>query len=87
MPVIANQMWAIHNLELIKAAVEGAKSVLICGHCNPDGDSMGASRKTRLNLNAPGYKTRGRRELLPANIIFFKVFIISWRIRSGKHDP
>ncbi|NLP02241.1 MAG: bifunctional oligoribonuclease/PAP phosphatase NrnA [Fibrobacter sp.] len=54
MPVIANQMWAIRNLELIKAAIEGAKSVLICGHCNPDGDSMGAILSLGLGLESLG---------------------------------
>ena len=56
MPVIANQMWAIRNLELIKALSRG-KSVLICGHCNLMGIRWG------LYFPGLGLESLGKRDL------------------------
>ncbi len=54
MPIISNQMWAIRNLEMVKEAIEGAVSIVICGHANPDGDSIGAVLSLGLGLKSMG---------------------------------
>ncbi len=50
----ASKVWAVQNLEIIKTCIENARTVLISGHKNPDGDSLGALLSLGLGLESIG---------------------------------
>ncbi|MFP4014146.1 MAG: DHH family phosphoesterase [Chitinispirillaceae bacterium] len=54
MITIASRVWAVQNLELIRGCIESAHSVVISGHKNPDGDSLGAMLSLGLGLESLG---------------------------------
>lgn len=54
MITIASRIWAVQNLELVKGCIGNAHSVVISGHKNPDGDSLGAMLSLGLGLESLG---------------------------------
>ena len=54
MPSITDRILVIRNLEVIRHIIDEAQTIAISGHCNPDGDSMGALLSLGLGLESLG---------------------------------
>lgn len=54
MPTITDQEWTTRNLEMARHIILNADTIAICGHSNPDGDSMGSLLSLGLGLESLG---------------------------------
>lgn len=56
MPTIIDQIWTVRNLDVIRHQILISDEILITGHSNPDGDSIGALLSLGLGLESIGKK-------------------------------
>lgn len=56
MPTIIDRIWTVHNLDIVKHQILSSDEILITGHSNPDGDSIGALLSLGLGLESIGKK-------------------------------
>ncbi|MFP4162889.1 MAG: DHH family phosphoesterase [Chitinispirillaceae bacterium] len=54
MITLASRVWTLKDLESIRECIESASSIVISGHKNPDGDSIGAMLSLGLGLESMG---------------------------------
>lgn len=54
MPSIADRIWSVRNADIVRHQILSAERILISGHSNPDGDSIGALLSLGLGLQSIG---------------------------------
>ena len=54
MPTIADRIWTVRNLDIVRQLVLSAEKIIISGHSNPDGDSIGALLSLGMGLESLG---------------------------------
>jgi phosphoesterase RecJ-like protein len=54
MPTIADRIWSVRNLDMVRHFILSAERIIIIGHTNPDGDSIGALLSLGLGLESIG---------------------------------
>lgn len=54
MPTIADRIWSVRNLDIVRHLILSAERIVITGHSNPDGDSIGALLSLGLGLKSIG---------------------------------